>query len=306
MRLAGDASRVCIITTSYPCAPGDPAGHFVAAEARELERGGAHVTVVKPSPGGAFGWPGVAARLRERPWRAVEAVAWSARAASEVRAARPSRILAHWTLPSVWPIACARGLREIPLEAVSHGADVRLLCALPAAARTRFVTLVAARASQWRFVSHALLAELSATLDGEARAAVERVAVIQASPLGDMTVDADVVRRRRAALGGRRLYVCAGRLVPSKRVDKVIDYVASTGRQHAPVLVVLGDGPLRAHLEELASRWRIDARFLGTTPRGEALSWISAADEVVHASQAEGLSTVLREAEQLGVNVTRL
>ncbi len=47
-------------------------------------------------------------------------------------------------------------------------------------------------------------------------------------------------------------------------------------------------------------------RFLGTTSRREALSWIGAADELVHASRIEGLSTVIREAERLGTSVTRL
>jgi teichuronic acid biosynthesis glycosyltransferase TuaC len=100
--------------------------------------------------------------------------------------------------------------------------------------------------------------------------------------------------------------VCAGRLVPSKRVDKVIDYVASKPNRSDALLVVLGDGPERPHLEQRARRWQLDARFLGMTPRRDALAWIGAADEVVHASRAEGLSTVVREAEELGVPVVRL
>src|SRR5262249_48896745 len=125
-----------------------------------------------------------------------------------------------------------------------------------------------------------------------------------ASPLGMPDVR-DASRARRASLEGRRLYVCAGRLVASKRVDKVIDYVAAR-RHDLPVLVVLGDGPERPSLEKQAQRWHLDARFLGVTPRREALTWIGAADELVHASRAEGLSTVVREAEELGVPVTLL
>src|SRR5262249_20190243 len=117
-------------------------------------------------------------------------------------------------------------------------------------------------------------------------------------------------RAKREGLAGRRLYVCAGRLVPSKRVDKVIDYVA-TSSNHGTLptertLVVLGDGPERAHLERVAKPCQPATGSLGRTPRRETLSWIGAADEVVHASRAEGLSTVVREAESLGVAVTRL
>ena len=72
------------------------------------------------------------------------------------------------------------------------------------------------------------------------------------------------------------------------------------------VLVVLGDGPQRSHLERLANAWQMDVRFLGKTSRREALGWIGAADELVHASQVEGLSTVLREASHLGVPITIL
>ena len=62
----------------------------------------------------------------------------------------------------------------------------------------------------------------------------------------------------------------------------------------------------RARLEKLAAEWRIDVRFLGTIPRRETLVWIASADELVHASIAEGMSTVVREAEHLGVKVTVL
>jgi len=306
--------RVCIVTTSYPTGEGDPAGHFVAAEAAELRRAGAEVTIVRPEPGGAFGWPGAAARIRERPWRLVEAAAWASRAVDEVRRARPDRVIAQWSVPSGWPIATSAGrasLGSAELELVSHGGDVRLLLGLPALARREIVRALASRADRWRFVAEHLLASLAAGLEARERAAVEAIAIVAPSPLGDVRVSAGAVSARRAELGGRPLYVCAGRLVPSKRVDKVIDYVASTHvanarRELAPVLVVLGDGPQRAQLEKQAQRWRIDARFLGTTPRHEALAWIGAADEVVHASLAEGLSTVLREAEHLGVKVTRL
>ena len=115
---------------------------------------------------------------------------------------------------------------------------------------------------------------------------------------------ADDVRLRRSTLGERQVYVCAGRLIRSKRVDRVIDYVA--GLEPGALLVVIGDGPERARLEELATRWRIDVRFLGNTPRRETLTWIGAADELVHASIAEGMSTVVREAEHLGTKVTVL
>jgi glycosyltransferase involved in cell wall biosynthesis len=295
--------RVAIVTTSYPAYEGDPAGHFVAAEVEELEAAGHEVVVIAPKPGGAFGWPGAAARLRARPWRAFDAAAWAARAAIEIRRARADRIVSHWCVPSAWPITAAAP-RECELEIVSHGGDVRMLAQLPVRVRNALVSRLARRASSWRFVSQQLRDDLMRVLPAHLVSLVDAVAVVGASPLGMPDVR-DASRARRASLEGRRLYVCAGRLVASKRVDKVIDYVAAR-RHDLPVLVVLGDGPERPSLEKQAQRWHLDARFLGVTPRREALTWIGAADELVHASRAEGLSTVVREAEELGVPVTLL
>jgi glycosyltransferase involved in cell wall biosynthesis len=295
--------RIAVVTTSYPVHDGDPSGHFVQAEVRELEQTGHDVTVLRPRAGGAFGWPGAAARLRERPWRALDAGAWTVRAAAALRSARPERIVAHWCVPSAFPISLA-GPEDAELEIVSHGGDIRLLRGLPRAARAMIVDRLLARAVRWRFVSEPLFADLLAALAEDRRGALERIAVVGASPLAMIDVREEA-RARRHAVGDRRLYVCAARLVASKRIDKVIDYVAAQ-RERDPILVIVGDGPERGHLERLAQRWMLDARFVGTLPRAEALSWIGAADEVVHASHAEGLSTVVREAEHLGVKVTFL
>ncbi len=305
--------RIAVISTSYPDREGDPSGHFVQTEVHDLQRAGHEVSVVTPAPGGAFGWPGVAARIREKPFRAVEAATWVAKATVALRRIRPERVVAHWALPSGFPIALgalATFRAERPeLELVSHGADVRLLRALPPPVRDAMVSELLARASRWRFVSDSLLDDLAAVIPDRLMTALRARAVVEPSPLGPVDDVRAAARTRRERLAGRRLYVCAGRLVPSKRVDKVIDYVASArghGAGHDPVLVVLGDGPEKPRLEELAHRWHMDVRFLGTIPRSETLAWIGAADEVVHASRAEGLSTVVREAEHLGVPVTFL
>lgn len=297
--------RIAVITTSYPEHDGDPSGHFVESEVNALRAAGNLVRVVRPRAGGAFGWPGAPARLRAEPWRVGEAAGWVVRALLEVRSHAPDRIVAHWAVPSAFPIALATRV-DAPLEIVSHGGDVRLLRQLPRRVRGPLVARLTARASAWRFVSEELRASLAEALDAGERDALARIAIVQPSALDVPDVRADAAEKRRA-VGDRRLYVCAGRLVPSKRVDKVIDYVAATEKERgARVLVVLGDGPERAHLERVARAWQIDVRFVGKTSRRETLSWIGAADELVHASRAEGLSTVVREADLLGTPVTIL
>jgi glycosyltransferase involved in cell wall biosynthesis len=302
--------RVAVVTTSYPAFDGDPSGHFVQAEVAELQRMGHEVHVVHPTAGGAFGWPGAPSRLRECPIRAFEAGAWLVSASIKVRQLRPDRIVAHWSVPSAFPIALAADAASSAprpeLDIVSHGGDVRLLVRLPREVRTRIIRPLLRRATRWRFVSQDLRLSLERSLDEDGVAALAKIAAIvpQALEIPDVTEDA---RAKRQAVAGRRLYVCAGRLVASKRVDKVIDYVATSGSDRDKrVLVILGDGPERANLERMAKAWQIDVRFLGKTTRREALSWIGAADELVHASRVEGLSTVVREASMLGVPVTIL
>src|SRR5437868_10991349 len=98
--------RVAVVTTSFPADTLgiDPAGHFVQTEVLELERTGNEVVVLRPETGGAFGWPGAAVRLRAKPWRALDAATWMARTSRRLREIRPDRIVAHWAVPSAWPI----------------------------------------------------------------------------------------------------------------------------------------------------------------------------------------------------------
>jgi len=259
--------RIALVTTSWPAHEGDPSGHFVQAEARELERAGHEVLVVTPEPGGAFGWPGVSARVRERPWRALDALRWVRGAREQVAGLRVDRVVAHWAVPCAWPIGVAAPGAE--LEVVSHGGDVRLLLALPGAMRRRVVREIASRATMWSFVSGALRDRLLASLEEEqGRKLVRAIARVRPAHL-DVPDVRQAIDARLRHLAGTRVAVSVGRLVASKRVDRAIEHVAVT--------------------DDL-----------------DALAWIGAARVVLHGSEKEGLSTVLREAEHLGVPVREL
>ena len=190
------------------------------------------------------------------------------------------------------------------LEVVSHGGDVRLLAALAGPVRNRVARAIAARAAVWTFVSEPLRLELLATLSPPARSDVERIAAGDRSPL-EMPDVSDAVARLRRELGATRTAVSVGRLVAAKRVDLAIEHVART--RDVDALVVVGDGPERTRLEQLARALGVDARFVGAVGAlFRALASIGAADALLHASTAEGLSTVVREAEALGTPVVRI
>jgi glycosyltransferase involved in cell wall biosynthesis len=292
--------RIAVVTTSYPADEGDPSGHFVRTEALELERAGHEVVVVAPEAGGAFGWPGVAARVRERPSRLFDAARWVARARRRLAGLEVQRVVAHWAVPCAWPVGVAS---RAELEAVSHGGDVRLLLAMPRALREHVVHAIARRAVSWRFVSEPLRDRLLESLGMRVRTEVERVARVEAVAIEIPDVRARAARITRD-LGGARVAVSVGRLVPSKCVDRAIEHLATT--RDVDALVVVGDGPERGRLEALARSRGVDVRFTGVLPRDEALAWMLAAHELLFASVEEGASTVLREAQALGTRVVVL
>jgi teichuronic acid biosynthesis glycosyltransferase TuaC len=292
--------RIALVTTSWPATETDPAGHFVRASARTLERQGHQLAIVAPRSGGAFGWPGVASRLRDRPLRILEAAEWVMRARAEVIRLEAEQVIAHWAVPCGWPIALGS---RAPLEVVSHGGDVRLLMTMPVIARHHVVGAIASRASVWTFVSDRLMRTLLSSLDRARREGVERIAAVRA-PVLEMPDVRGSIERLRAGLGSTRVAVSVGRLTTSKRVERAIEHV---GRTHeVDALVVVGDGPERTKLERLARARGVDARFIGAVGRDEALAWIGAAETLIQASAAEGLSTVVREAEALGTRVLLL
>jgi glycosyltransferase involved in cell wall biosynthesis len=97
----------------------------------------------------------------------------------------------------------------------------------------------------------------------------------------------------------RPLVVSAGRLVPWKHMDEVIDAVVDIPEAS---LAIVGDGPDRAVLERHA-REMIPGRFFftGALSHKDALATMLAADVFVLNSSYEGLSHFLIEAQVLGV-----
>lgn len=294
--------RIAVVTTSYPESLGDPSGHFVLAEVTARRNEGHDVEVISPRPGGAFGWPGVVARVRAFPLRALSAARFVHHARILVERGGFDRVIAHWALPSAMPIAMSC---RSPLEIVSHGGDVRLLAGMPGPLREAAVTALAERADVWRFVSDSLLESLTKRLSQDTAAKLGRVATVVPPPLDLPVLDARDIAERRTTVGP--LYVSVGRLVQKKRVDRVLVHVAERRKTgELAELVVVGDGPELGRLTRLARDLSVPTRFVGKTTHPEALAWIAAADALAFASEEEGLSTVLREAAALGTAIVHV
>jgi glycosyltransferase involved in cell wall biosynthesis len=299
-------ARVVFITTSYPSWPGDPSGHFVELEATARARRGDTVVVLAPGaraprtggvtlvglPGAsAFGWPGALERLRESPYRAVAACAFVASACARLRSLDAfDHIVAHWILPSGFPIACA-GVG--PVEIVLHGSDVRLFSRLPRVARRTIVDCLLARKASFRFVSRELR-------DVFVRATTPQV--LERSCVAPCPIDTtgaparDEARRRFGIARDERIALVVGRLVAGKHPLEAVKLALD---RRADRVIVVGDGPLRGDVQKMDRR----VVTVGLTPRDTALAWMSAADFVVSASRLEGAPTAIREARALGVPV---
>lgn len=96
------------------------------------------------------------------------------------------------------------------------------------------------------------------------------------------------------------LIVSAGRLVPWKEFDGLI---AVIGEHPEWTLAIIGDGPEKNYLQELARETECDERviFTGNLPREEMLGWCKEANVFVLNSSYEGLSHTLIEVQSLGV-----
>jgi len=115
--------------------------------------------------------------------------------------------------------------------------------------------------------------------------------------------DAQVRAQARSAMGltDDFLWLAVGRLEPVKDYPTLLK--ALTLIPHRARLVILGDGPLRAGLVELAARLGLEGRvhFLGF--QADVRRWMQAADGFVLSSRYEGLPMVLLEAGACGLPV---
>ncbi len=104
-----------------------------------------------------------------------------------------------------------------------------------------------------------------------------------------------VALRRRLGLPiDRAILVVVGRLIPAKGVDALVEALGLLDETPATLLVI-GDGPERNRLEQMASRIPHErVRFLGI--RDDVGDLLGAADIYLSASHSEGTSIALIEA----------
>jgi glycosyltransferase involved in cell wall biosynthesis len=131
-------------------------------------------------------------------------------------------------------------------------------------------------------------------------------------PLADVRVvqnggPADVPPAKPADfLPGHRLVLSAGRLVPGKGFEQVLQALARLADDHADLhCVIAGDGALRRRLTTLATELGLDERvhFVGNLEQGDLLAMMARADVFALPSAPEGFGLVHLEAMTQGTPV---
>jgi glycosyltransferase involved in cell wall biosynthesis len=158
-------------------------------------------------------------------------------------------------------------------------------------------------------VSDCLVGVSQATVDDLIRLGVARRDQFRVVPIGldlrrFLQPNAEAAATLRSESGTRPGEVVVGfvgRLVPIKRVDLILRAVATARRNGAPIrLMIAGDGPCRASLEELAGSLGIRdvVRFVGFLP--DPCPAAAASEIAILASDNEGTPVALIEAAASG------
>jgi len=150
---------------------------------------------------------------------------------------------------------------------------------------------------------------VSADLEDRMRAAgARRVghAVVPAVPVsltGDVSAETRAALRAEFGAGpGQAIVLAVGRLAAQKGFGLLLDAAARWGEiRPAPLLVLVGQGPLAAELQARAASLGLTIRFAGQRPDVPAL--LSAADVFVLPSVWEGQALILQEALRAGVPI---
>ncbi|HXQ28029.1 MAG TPA: glycosyltransferase family 4 protein [Gemmatimonadales bacterium] len=199
----------------------------------------------------------------------------------------------HWPLPLALFGWAADRARAVPIVTTFYGAELRLVKgSLPIL--KPFLAWAARRSARVVAISSYTASEVREIAD------VSIEIIPYTTPLPEP----------KGAVRGAGPILFVGRLVARKGVDRLIAAVARLG-QGAPIVEIVGDGPERGALEDLARRLGLGARvqFRGKIS-AEALqeSYARAAVAVLPAvvdarGDTEGLGVVLLEAMNSGIPV---
>lgn len=210
---------------------------------------------------------GMMQRLRRRPWRILQLpmfiLSQSLSVARRLRSNPDIDVIhTHWIIPQGMAAILGRALARrpgIPILCTSHGGD---LFGLQKPWMQRLKRWTVSRCDATTVVSQAMVAPMQALGSRHPPRVIP-----MGTDLQDHFTPGNKTSTRREA--NRLIFV--GRLVEKKGVHVLLEALALFDSNERPSLDIVGDGPLRATLEEQTSRLGLTShvRFLGARPHSD-------------------------------------
>jgi len=128
---------------------------------------------------------------------------------------------------------------------------------------------------------------------------------IRVIPVGFKPLQFNKVNRDKLDLEGNKIYlISVGRMAPRKNFNTLLNAFSKV-QNEATELLLIGDGPERKKLEELARNLNISKQvhFLGVVSEENKFQYLSAADIFVLTSVHEGFGIVYQEAMYCGLPI---
>ena len=300
--------KALFVAHSFPRFEGDAAGSFILRLATALVQRGIEVRVVAPSAPGLDGTSvigGITVRRFRYAPRSRETLAYRGTMAEDVASSvtakmalasfivsettailsqtsawKPDVIHAHWWFPNGVAASTASRLSGVPLITTSHGSDLRLLQHTPGA--RPLARYVFRRSARVTCVSSWLAAQAAPLCRTAPIVAPMPVATSSFAPRGARDVN-------------RIIFV--GRLSAQKGIETAMRALALM--TSTVVLDVVGDGPDRAALADLADRLGLSDRIIwhGHVRHSELPHLLARASVLVAPFTDEGLGLVAAEAQ---------
>jgi glycosyltransferase involved in cell wall biosynthesis len=119
-------------------------------------------------------------------------------------------------------------------------------------------------------------------------------------------IDKNYARETLSLPNHSKIILSVGSLIPRKGFDLIIEAMPQLIRHFADIgLYIIGDGPLRRHLQQKIARLKLDpyVKCIGEIPNHELRMWYGAADVFCLASSREGWPNVIMESLACGTPV---
>ncbi|CAN5155279.1 glycosyltransferase family 4 protein [soil metagenome] len=203
---------------------------------------------------------------------------------------KPDIVFAPWAYPDGWAAVKLAHEHKLPAVIQVHGSDIKLLGDYPAR-RKRTIEAVT-QAEGVVAVSEDLARDLVSFGVPRERILVNYDGVDPALFHPGNRAAAKAVLSEST----KPIVLFIGNLVPVKQVHLLFEAVQGLEVK----TMIVGDGPLRASLEQDATFLGLDVRFVGSIPLEELPEYYRAADCFVLPSRSEGVPNVLLEASACG------